>query len=116
MTIIVTSWSDFCKELDQAPKRLKRKALDRWLLSQLERRPKKRFSIFEIGESMRVAKAMTRLCRQGFIETIEDPHSIFPWTYYKVHSCRTKPRPEKPIRTQTPAVLFFIDEACDEPG
>lgn len=97
MNAIITSWSDFCKELDAAPKRLKRKELDRWILRQLARRPKKRFSIFEVGENMQVAKAMTRLCRQGFIETIHDERDQFPWTYYRLHSKRG-PRQPKPIR------------------
>lgn len=112
MNAIVTSWSDFHKELDEAPKRLTRKELDRWLLRQLGRRPKKRFSTFEIGESMVVAKAMTRLCRQGFIETIRDPAwDIFPWTYYRLHTKRTKPRPPKPIRLSSD---LFLLEVYDE--
>jgi len=101
MNAIAISWSDYCKELDAAPKRLKRKELDRWLLDQLARRPKQRFSVFEASEEMHVAKAMTRLCRQGLIETIHDERDIFPWTYYKLHQRRTLPRPPKPIHCKT---------------
>lgn len=113
MNAIVTSWSDFHKELDEAPKQLTRKELDRWLLRQLERRPKKRFSIFEIGESQRVAKAMARLCRQGFIETIHDERDIFPWTYYRLHTKRTQPRPPKPIRLFSNQFIIEVYDGQD---
>lgn len=108
--MIVTSWSDFCKELNEAPKRLKRKELDRWLLRQLAQRPKQRFSVFEACEELHVAKAMTRLCRQGFIETIHDERDIFPWTYYRIHQHRTLPRPVKPIHCKTQLEIFLGSE------
>lgn len=105
MPAIVTSWTDFHRDLSEAPKRLKRKELDRWLLRQLASRPRGRFSVFEASDDLRVAKAMSRLCRQGFIETVHDERDLFPWTYYTLHTCRTKPRPPKPIRCKTPVYL-----------
>lgn len=107
MNAIATSWSDFCKDLSEAPKKLKRKELDRWLLHHLARRPNARFSIFEVTDKMHVAKAMTRLCHQGFIETIHDERDVFPWTYYRLHTKRTKPRPPKPLRCKTEPELFL---------
>ena len=96
MNAIVTSWSDFHKELEEMPKRLKWKEQTAWLAKQLRRREKQRFSMFEIGENMLVAKRLTVMVRQGLVETTGGQ---FPWTTYKINAKRTKPRPLPIIRT-----------------
>ena len=95
MNAIVTSWSDFHRSLDEMPKRLKWKEQRAWIYRNLLRRPKQRFSTFEVSENMLVASRVTDMFNQGIIESISGD---FPWTKYCLHVKRTKPRPEKPIR------------------
>ena len=97
MNAIVTSWSDSHKPLEEMPKRLTWKQQRKWLCKELRRRPKMRFSIFEVTESMLVAKRMTCLVRQGIVRVTGGE---FPWTTYEVNAKRTKPKPERPIRSQ----------------
>lgn len=96
MNAIVTSWSDFNPEIDSMPKRLKWKEQRTWIYKNLLRRKKQRFSTFEIGENMLACKRITSMLRQGIIESTGGD---FPWTTYKLHVKRIRPRPLRPIRT-----------------
>lgn len=107
--MILTSWSDFHKELDLAPKKHTRKQRIAWILKELRRRPQQRFSIFEIGENFPAARQLTVLFRQGIL-TEGSREDIFPWTYYTIHPKRTKAPAPKPIGLNDGRVYFEGEE------
>lgn len=95
MNAIVTSWSDFHKEIDEMPKRLKWKEQRAWLYKQLSKRERQRFSCFEVGENMLAAQRLSVMIRQGIVEITDG--GDFPWSHYKLNPKRIYPRPLKPI-------------------
>lgn len=103
--MIITSWSDFHKGLDEMPKRLKWKEQRAWIYRNLLRRKKQRFSTFEIGENMLACKRITDMLNQGIIE---DTGGQYPWINYRLHVKRLHPRPLRPIRTKTPVYLEML--------
>lgn len=103
--MIITSWSDFNTELDAMPKRLKWKEQRAWIYKNLLRRKRQRFSCFEVGENMQVAKRLGSMMNQGIVE---NTGGDFPWTTYRLHAKRIHPRPERPIRTKSPIYLEMV--------
>lgn len=95
--MIITSWSDFNPGIDEMPKRLKWKEQRAWIYKNLLRRKRQRFSCFEVGENMQAAKRLGSMVTQGIIESTGGD---FPWTEYRLHVKRTKPKPQRPIRSQ----------------
>lgn len=91
---MITSWSDFNPGIDEMPKRLKWKEQRAWIYKNLLRRKRQRFSCFEVGENMQAAKRLGSMVTQGIIEVTGGD---FPWSTYKLHTKRTRPRPERPI-------------------
>lgn len=104
MNCIITSWSDHNPEIDSMPKRLKWKEQRAWIYKNLLRRKRQRFSCFEVGENMAACKRISIMIRQGIVEVTGGD---FPWSEYRLHAKRTKPRPERPIYTQHD----FLEEA-----
>jgi len=79
------------------PKRLKWKEQRAWIYKNLLRRKRQRFSCFEVGENMLACRRVTDMLNQGIIESTGGD---FPWTEYRLHVKRTKPKPQRPIRPQ----------------
>ena len=104
MNCIVTSWSDFNPEIDAMPKRLTWKQQRAWIYKNLLRRRKQRFSCFEVGDNMQAAKRLGSMIRQGIVEVTGGD---FPWSTYKLHVKRTKPKPLPLIRFGDGAVLML---------
>lgn len=52
------------------------------VLDVLERQERKRFSVFEVTDNMGIARTMTRIVQDGYIET--DISCGYPWTAYKL--------------------------------
>ena len=102
--MIITSWSDFNTELDAMPKRLKWKEQRAWIYKNLLRRKRQRFSCLEVGENMQAAKRLSSMIRQGIVEITG---GYFPWSTYKLHTKRTKPKPLPLIRFGDGAVLML---------
>ena len=102
--MIITSWSDFNTELDAMPKRVKWKEQRAWIYKNLLRRKRQRFSCFEVGENMQVAKRLGSMMNQGIVE---NTGGDFPWSTYKLHTKRTKPKPLPLIRFGDGAVLML---------
>ena len=102
--MIVTSWSDFNPEIDEMPKRLKWKEQRAWIYKNLLRRKRHRFSCLEVGENMQAAKRLGSMIRQGIVEITGGD---FPWSTYKLHTKRTKPKPLPLIRFGDGAVLML---------
>ena len=102
--MIITSWSDFNPEIDEMPKRLKWKEQRAWIYKNLLRRKRQRFSCFEVGENMQAAKRLGSMIRQGIVEITGGD---FPWSTYKLHTKRTKPKPLPLIRFGDGAVLML---------
>lgn len=105
MNCIVTSWSDFNPEIDTMPKRLTWKQQRAWIYKNLLRRHKQRFSSFEVGENIEAGKRLSTMIQQGIIEVTGGD---FPWSTYKLHVKRIRPRPERPIRCSTPGYLEMV--------
>ena len=97
MNCIVTSWSDFNPEIDEMPKRLKWKEQRAWIYKNLLRRKRQRFSCLEIGENQKACRMISIMIRQGIVEVTGGD---FPWSTYKLHAKRTKPRPERQVYTK----------------
>ena len=102
--MIITSWSDFNPEIDEMPRRLKWKEQRAWIYKNLLRRKKQRFSCFEVGENMQAAKRLGSMIHQGIVEITGGD---FPWSTYKLHTKRTKPKPLPLIRFGDGAVLML---------
>lgn len=64
--MIITSYSDWNKPLDECPKNLKGKGQHRWLLNNLRRR--NRISCWEIDTNWRVCRSLMYLKRIGKIK------------------------------------------------
>jgi DNA-binding HxlR family transcriptional regulator len=71
----------FSGGLDDLPRR--KQGDIREVLLAMEANPRKRFSVFEATANLTIARTMTRLVHEGYIET--DHKSIgYPWTKYKL--------------------------------
>lgn len=70
----------FTEGLDDMPRRKQADTAE--VLRVLEANPRKRFSVFEATANMTIARMMTRLVHEGYIET--DNSCGYPWTKYKL--------------------------------
>ena len=63
--MIITSYSDFNRPLNEYPKKLKGRLLHRWVKRNLRNRS--RVSVFELGEDYRMARTVGYLQKIGSI-------------------------------------------------
>ncbi len=78
--MIITSFSDFYKPLDEYPKHLKGKSLHKWILKNLKGR--KRVSVWELDCTQRMVRTMMYLDRINKIKL--DPSLQYPYIGVKL--------------------------------
>ena len=64
--MIITSYSDFNRPLNEYPKKLKGRLLHRWVKGNL--RDRERVSVFELGEDYRMARTIQYLESIGSVK------------------------------------------------
>ena len=75
--MIITSFSDFNKPLNEAPKNLKGKKLHNWLIKQLKHRD--RVCVWEIDYNMKVCRALMFLVKIGKLR-FDKSTTDYPYT------------------------------------
>lgn len=70
----------FTEGLDELPRRKQASIVE--VLRAMEAMPSKRFSVFEATANITIARTLTRLVKEGYIET--DNSCGYPWTKFKL--------------------------------